>query len=149
MRAMNLSTFSGALVLAAALVVGLAGATQQQDVSTAPSTPVDSKLETLKQEALLDVESRRDLTQQMVDSIFSFGELGFQEYETQRYVTEILEQHGFAIQRGLADIPSAWVATWGSGHPVIALGTDVDGIPQGSQKPGVAYHDPIVAGAPG
>ena len=138
MRAMNLSTFSGALVLAAALVVGLAGATQQQDVSTAPSTPVDSKLETLKQEALLDVESRRDLTQQMVDSIFSFGELGFQEYETQRYVTEILEQHGFAIQRGLADIPSAWVATWGSGHPVIALGTDVDGIPQGSHKPGVA-----------
>ena len=149
MRAMNFSTFSWALVLVAVLVVGLAGANQQQDVSTAPSSPVDSKLEALKQEALLDVESRRDLTQQMVDSIFSFSELGFQEYETQRYVTEILEQHGFAVQRGVAGIPSAWVATWGSGHPVLALGTDVDGIPQGSQKPGVAYHDPIVAGAPG
>ena len=40
-------------------------------------------------------------------------------------------------------------ATWGSGKPVIALGSDIDGIPQASQKPGVAYHDPIVAGAPG
>ena len=41
------------------------------------------------------------------------------------------------------------MATWGSGKPVIALGSDIDGIPQASQKPGVAYHDPIIAGAPG
>ena len=41
------------------------------------------------------------------------------------------------------------MATWGSGKPVIALGSDIDGIPQASQKPGVAYHDPIVDGAPG
>jgi aminobenzoyl-glutamate utilization protein B len=41
------------------------------------------------------------------------------------------------------------MATWGSGKPVIALGSDIDCIPQASQKPGVAYHDPIVAGAPG
>jgi metal-dependent amidase/aminoacylase/carboxypeptidase family protein len=43
----------------------------------------------------------------------------------------------------------AWVARWGSGQPVIAFGSDIDGIPQGSQKPGVAYHDPMVEGAPG
>ncbi len=42
-----------------------------------------------------------------------------------------------------------WVARWGSGSPVIALGSDVDCIPQASQKPGVAYHDPIIEGAPG
>ncbi len=41
------------------------------------------------------------------------------------------------------------MATWGSGKPVIALGSDIDGIPQASQKPGVAYPDPIIAGAPG
>jgi aminobenzoyl-glutamate utilization protein B len=49
----------------------------------------------------------------------------------------------------VAGIPSAWVAKWGSGHPIIALGSDVDCIPQASQKPGVAYHDPIIEGAPG
>ena len=41
------------------------------------------------------------------------------------------------------------MATFGSGKPVIALGSDIDGIPQASQKPGVAYHDPIIEGAPG
>ena len=37
----------------------------------------------------------------------------------------------------------------GIGKPIIALGSDIDGIPQASQKPGVAFHDPIIAGAPG
>ncbi|MDP6054881.1 MAG: peptidase dimerization domain-containing protein, partial [Candidatus Latescibacteria bacterium] len=42
-----------------------------------------------------------------------------------------------------------WVARWGSGVPVIAFGSDIDGIPKASQKPGVAYHDPVIEGAPG
>ena len=107
------------------------------------------RLTELKDEVALDVDSRRDFTQQMVDMIYSFNELGFQEFETQRYVTGILEDHGFAVEKGVAGIPSAWWATWGSGSPVIALGTDVDGIPQASQKPGVAYRDPLIPGAPG
>ena len=61
----------------------------------------------------------------------------------------MLEKNGFTVERGVAGIPTAWVATWGSGKPVIALGSDIDGIPQASQKPGVAYHDPIIEGAPG
>jgi aminobenzoyl-glutamate utilization protein B len=49
----------------------------------------------------------------------------------------------------VAGIPTAWVASWGTGKPVIALGSDIDCIPQASQKPGVAYHAPIIEGAPG
>ncbi len=49
----------------------------------------------------------------------------------------------------MAGIPTAFVATWGEGKPVIALGSDIDDIPQASQKPGVAYHDPMIEGAPG
>ena len=88
-------------------------------------------------------------TQVMVDMVFSFGELGFQEFETSKYLTGILEKEGFKIERGIAGIPTAWMATWGSGKPVIALGSDIDCIPQASQKPGVAYHDPMIEGAPG
>src|SRR5262245_19784469 len=88
-------------------------------------------------------------SQVMVDMIFSFGELGFQEYETSKYLTGLLEKEGFRIQRNIAGIPTAWTATWGSGKPVIALGSDIDCIPQASQKPGVAYHDPLIEGAPG
>ena len=103
----------------------------------------------LKKEAVADVDGMQRSTQQMVDEIYSFSELGFQEYETSRYVTGILEKNGFRVERGVAGIPTAWVATWGSGKPVIGFITDIDCIPQASQKPGVAYHDPIVAGAPG
>jgi len=85
----------------------------------------------------------------MVDQVFSFGELGFQEVETSKYLTGILRSNGFRIEESIAGIPTAWTATWGSGKPVIALGSDVDCIPQASQKPGVAYHDPIIEGAPG
>jgi aminobenzoyl-glutamate utilization protein B len=85
----------------------------------------------------------------MVDMVFSFAELGFQEVETTKYLTGILKKEGFKIEQGVAGIPTAWVATWGSGKPVIALGSDVDCIPQASQKPGVAYHDPLIDGAPG
>ncbi|MGH9330703.1 MAG: amidohydrolase [Vicinamibacterales bacterium] len=108
-----------------------------------------ARLDALKQDALADVEARREFTQQMVDSIFSFGELGFQEVETTRYIIDILKKNGFTVQEGIAGIPTAFMATWGSGKPVIALGSDIDGIPQASQKPGVAYHDPIIPGAPG
>ena len=103
----------------------------------------------LKQQAVADVEAMKKQTQVMVDMVFSFAELGFQEFETSKYLTGILEKEGFKIERGIAGMPTAWMATWGSGKPVIALGSDIDCIPQASQKPGVAYHDPIIAGAPG
>jgi aminobenzoyl-glutamate utilization protein B len=41
------------------------------------------------------------------------------------------------------------VASWGQGKPVISLGSDIDDIPQASQKPGVAWHEPLIEGAPG
>ena len=141
------------IVGVAAIVATLTGVAAQQPpqpvVATTPARDADPRLDDFKQEVTVDIEARRDFTQQMVDSIFSFSELGFQEFETQRYVTDILEAHGFAVERGVAGIPTAWVARWGSGTPVIALGTDIDGIPQASQKPGVAYRDPLVEGAPG
>ena len=109
----------------------------------------DERLNDLKQEAVAEVESLRKFTQQAVDQIFSFGELGFQEFETSSYVTGILSDNGFLVEQGVAEMPTAWIATWGSGKPVIAFGSDIDGIPKASQKPGVAYHDPIIEGAPG
>ncbi|MEP6780248.1 MAG: amidohydrolase, partial [Gemmatimonadaceae bacterium] len=102
-----------------------------------------------KTEALALVEARAKQVQVMVDMLFSFQELGFQEFESTKYLTGILEKEGFTIERNVAGIPTAWVARWGSGKPEIALGSDVDGIPQASQKPGVGYRDPLIATGPG
>ena len=115
--------------------------------STTP--PQAANLPALQAEAVAEVDKMQTLTQQMVDQIFSFSELGFQEIETSRYLTSLLEKNGFQVERGIAGIPTAWIATYGSGKPVVAFITDVDCIPRASQKPGVAYHDPIVDGAPG
>ncbi len=109
----------------------------------------DRELAEWKDALAADIESRSRFTQQMVDQIFSFGELGFQEVETSRYLVRLLRDEGFTVEEGVAGIPTAWVATWGSGEPKISLGTDIDDIPKASQTPGVACRLPLVEGAPG
>ena len=127
----------------------LAFAQTPATASRRPKSPAEANLAGLKRGVAEHVDGLAKLAQEAVDSVFSFGELGFQEVETSKYLTGVLEKNGFKITRGQSGIPTAWVATFGSGKPVIALGSDIDGIPQSSQKPGVAYKDPIVEGAPG
>ena len=110
---------------------------------------LEDRLSLLKDEVQEKVEGRAKMAQVMVDKVFSFSELGFQEEQTSKYITDILKKNGFKIEYGISGVPTAWWATWGSGKPVIAIGSDLDCIPKASQKPGVAYHDPIVEGAPG
>lgn len=120
--------------------------------STAQAQKKFSKNAIKKQKAAVAalVEGRHKNTQVMVDKIFSFAELGFHETASSAYLTSVLEAAGFEIIHGVSDIPTAWFARWSNGAgPVIALGSDVDCIPKASQYPGVAYHKPMVAGAPG
>ena len=106
-------------------------------------------VEQMKTKVLSLVQAKEKNVQEMVDMVFSFGELGFQEFETSKYLTSILEKNGFKVEKGVSGIPTAWMATWGSGSPVIALGSDIDCIPKASQKPGVAFRAPMIDGAPG
>ena len=130
------------VAIATLLVAPLATASSQAAVA-------DPRLDRLKTEALTAVEGRSKMVQEIVDMLFSFGELGFQEFETSKYLTGILEQNGFKVERGVAGIPTAWVAKWGSGKPVISLGSDIDGIPQANQKPAVGYREAQIPFAPG
>ena len=109
----------------------------------------NSKTDGWKKEVLNAIDQKSKQAQEMVDMVFSFSELGFQETETSAYLTRILEQNGFTIERGISGIPTAWLAKWGSGKPFIALGSDIDCIPKASQKPGVAYHIPLIKGGAG
>jgi aminobenzoyl-glutamate utilization protein B len=118
--------------------------------SSFAQTPLPKDKEaSIKADLIGQIDAMKKQAQVMVDSVFSFGELGFQETETSKYLSGILEKEGFKIERGVAGIPTAFVASWGSGKPVISLGSDIDDIPQASQKPGVAYHEAMVEGAPG
>jgi aminobenzoyl-glutamate utilization protein B len=102
-----------------------------------------------KQQASADVEAHAKLVQQMVDTVFSYAEPGFQEVRTAAYITATLEKNGFKIKRGIAGIPTAWTATWGDGGPLVAIGSDEDDLRGLSQIPGSPTIKPLVEGAPG
>ena len=75
------------------------------------------------------------------DSIFYFGELGLQEYETSGLMCSHLEEAGFRVQRGLSGFETAFLATFGEEGPTIALHTEYDANPENSQVSGVAERD--------
>ena len=142
--AMKIEAMAG-LALVVLLLAGSAAGAQD----TARSKHDIGRIEKFKAVVVDGVEQRRKLAQVMNDTVFSFGELAYQEFETSKYLTSLLEKNGFSVERGVVGMPTAWVARWGSGRPVIALGSDIDCLPKASQKPGVAYREPLVEGAPG
>ncbi len=83
------------------------------------------------------------------DVLYYFGEPGMQEYESSKYLKTTLEQIGFKVELGGAGLPTNVWATWGSGKPVIAIATEMDALPEGSQTPGSIPRKPLVEGAPG
>jgi len=83
------------------------------------------------------------------DNIFYFAELGMQEFETAKLMTALLEEGGFRVERGISGFPTGFCATFGAGHPVIAIHTEYDSNPDNSQASGVAEQTAIVDGAPG
>ena len=95
----------------------------------------NNKAASWKKEVINAMDGKAKMAQEMVDMVFSFSELGFHETETSAYLTGILEKNGFRIERGISGVPTAWLAKWGNGKPVIALGSDIDCIPKASQKP--------------
>jgi len=144
MRVVKLSVLAAVAIVTVSL-----SAAPERRTQAAPAGQPNPLLAQYKQNVGLEVDAMGENIQKMNDMVFSFGELGFQEFETSKYLTDILAQNGFTVVHGIAGIPTAWTAKWGSGKPVIALGSDIDDIPQASQKPGVAYHDPMIDGAPG
>ncbi|HSA94510.1 MAG TPA: amidohydrolase [Acidobacteriota bacterium] len=83
------------------------------------------------------------------DRIWEYAELGLQEFNSSKLLADTLEAAGFTVERGLAGMPTCFVATYGSGHPVIGLLGEFDALPMISQKGRVAKKDPVVEGGPG
>jgi aminobenzoyl-glutamate utilization protein B len=83
------------------------------------------------------------------DSIWSFAELGMQEYKSSALLIKTLEDEGFSVERGAAGMPTCFVATWGKGKPVIGILGEFDALPMLSQKALTPYQYPLVPGAPG
>jgi len=82
------------------------------------------------------------------DRIWDFAEVGLQEFRSSALLVDELEKAGFRVQKGVAGIPTAFVATFGEGSPVVGIMGEYDALPGISQKP-IAKREPLVEGAPG
>lgn len=114
----------------------------------APGKPKISR----EKQAVLDWLSRPETVDKfgkISDSIWQYAELGLQEFNSSKLLADTLEAAGFTVERGLAGMPTCFVATYGSGKPVIGLLGEFDALPMLSQKARVPRKDPVVEGAPG
>lgn len=83
------------------------------------------------------------------DAIWGYAELGMQEFKSSALLIKTLEEEGFVVEKGVAGMPTCFVATWGSGKPVIGILGEFDALPMISQKALTPSQIPIVDGAPG
>lgn len=102
----------------------------------------------MKEKAWKWIEENQTRIIEISDAVWEYAELGLVEYKSSKLISDELKKHGFKIEMGVAGIPTAFVAKWGSGRPVISVLGEYDALPGISQKP-VPYKEPIIEGAPG
>ena len=93
-------------------------------------------------------ENKEEFCRASLD-IWNHPELALQEHFAAETLTKLLESNGFRVQRGVAGMPTAFVAEYGEGRPVIGFSAEYDALPGLSQKNDSNFHDPVVNGAPG
>ena len=95
------------------------------------------------------IDEKRNLICHVADQIWSYAELSLQEFRSCDLYCQVLEDEGFAVERGTAGIATAFTATIGSGRPWIGLLAEYDALSGLSQKAGRTVHDPVVSGGTG
>lgn len=83
------------------------------------------------------------------DQIWQFAELGMQEFKSSALLIKTLEDEGFTVEKNVAGMPTCFIASWGSGKPVIGVLGEFDALPMISQKGLVPLQDPLITGGPG
>lgn len=101
-----------------------------------------------KEIALDWIESHKEEIIQVSDQIWQYAEVGLKEHNSSSLLIEKLRSYGFAIERGVAGLPTAFIASWGGGEPQIGILCEYDALPGLSQE-AVPYRKPIVEGGPG
>jgi len=132
----------GAFALLAGSLLAITGYAQEN-----PAPPVSPE-----KQCVLDWLSRPEVVEKfgkISDAIWSYAELGLQEYRSSELLIKTLEAEGFTVEKGLAGMPTCFVASYGSGKPVVGILAEYDALPMLSQKARTPKQEPLVAGAPG
>lgn len=101
-----------------------------------------------KESALTWITDNEEQLLEISDKIWGFAELGLIEFKSSGLLADKLEKHGFSVERGVAGMPTAFVATWGEGKPVVGIMGEYDALPGLSQKK-VSWKEPLESATAG
>ncbi len=90
-------------------------------------------VDAVKDEAIKDIQLKYDDYKKIALQIWTFAEVGYKEVKSSALHQKTLTDNGFKVEAGVADIPTAFVATYGSGKPVIGILAEFDALPGLSQ----------------
>jgi aminobenzoyl-glutamate utilization protein B len=108
----------------------------------------DSELSEAASTAVADVDQRSDELKAVNHAIWEFAEVGLEEHQSSKLLMSKLRDNGFEVKDGVSDMPTAFVASYGSGKPVIGILAEYDALPGMSQKVD-PNRSPVKDGAPG
>jgi aminobenzoyl-glutamate utilization protein B len=102
-----------------------------------------------RQAMLSSIDAKRETYAGVAKQIWAFAEVGYQEEKSSALLQQQLRAAGFQVRAGVADIPTAFVATFGSGKPIIGIVGEFDALPGLSQEAQTAARHAIEDSAPG
>ena len=108
-----------------------------------------SDMDRNKQLAFQWVDNHQTALDSAAQAIWEYAETALLEHRSADYLADMLEREGFTVERDVADLPTAFVATYGSGRPVIGILAEYDALPGLSQKVDTAVKDALEPGQPG
>ena len=106
------------------------------------------KLTKNKEAIIASVEKHKENLIKISDDIWALAETAFEENQSSKILSDYAEQQGFKVERGVAGMPTAFVATYGSGKPIISVLGEFDALPGLSQK-AEPNKNPLNEGAAG
>jgi aminobenzoyl-glutamate utilization protein B len=112
------------------------------------ATVLTDRLQSAKEQAIEAIEAAAEQFASVNREIWGYAEPSLLEFRSAERLASLLEQSGFRVERGVADMPTAFVAEWGDEGPVVGILAEYDALPSLSQK-AQPEQDPLVAGAHG
>lgn len=94
------------------------------------------------------IESMQDELIKVSDTIWSYAEIGLEEYKSSKLLADFAEKNGFKVERGISGMPTAFVASYGTDKPVIGITGEYDALPGLSQK-AIPKKEALIEGGPG